>query len=443
MRLPGRYGASSSFATTPSLLCSHRSASRRGAHERRSAHRRRDERLERRATLRERPRPSAPRPRARAGRRRRSAPASARASRSIREAAGWIRFGSASKSCSPVRAVDHDLAVEHVAAGREAQLREVALERACRRATGSRPRSRPRTRSRGSRRTSARRRPLLALRQLPRASARAAAGSAARAAASSTGTLVCEPSCRATTAPTTSAAPTAWSVPSDSPSSSAARPTPTTVSKVERMLAVPGPTRGSASRNEAIGTTVQMTASRPIATQPPDCSAVVSMLPVAAPKLIVPMPAPGRHQRREEQPVDARDEAVGEQHVGRVGDGRRPREHQARAAEGAELRAAEDERGAGDRHRQRDGAAAVGPFTAERDGCGDDEHRVGREQHRDERGVEPLERGEVEARLAGVGDGAEQQRGERDPQRRERGTAPGRRAPRAGPRPAGSAPRAA
>ena len=37
---------------------------------------------------------------------------------------------------APSVAVDHDLAVEHVAAGRERELREVARRAACRRATG-------------------------------------------------------------------------------------------------------------------------------------------------------------------------------------------------------------------------------------------------------------------------------------------------------------------
>ena len=45
---------------------------------------------------------------------------SSRASRSIRDAAGWIRCCSAPNASPPSVAVDHDLAVEHVATGREA-----------------------------------------------------------------------------------------------------------------------------------------------------------------------------------------------------------------------------------------------------------------------------------------------------------------------------------
>ena len=77
----------------------------------------------------------------------------------------------------------HDLAVEHVAAGGELQLGEVAGERACRCATAGRRRRRRRRRSRGSRPTWARR-PSRRRSAAPWRSGRAGAGPAGRAAAS-------------------------------------------------------------------------------------------------------------------------------------------------------------------------------------------------------------------------------------------------------------------
>lgn len=58
------------------------------------------------------------------------------------------------------------------------------------------------------------------------------------------------------------------------------------------MLAVPGPTRGSASRNEAIGTTVATSASAMIAATPEGSSAEVASAPAEPPKLSVPSAAP-------------------------------------------------------------------------------------------------------------------------------------------------------
>lgn len=55
---------------------------------------------------------------------------------------------------------------------------------------------------------------------------------------------------------------------------------------------MPGPTRGSANRNDAIGTTVQTRASAAIETQPDGASAAVVIDDVDAPNVTVPIAAP-------------------------------------------------------------------------------------------------------------------------------------------------------
>ena len=91
-----------------------------------------------------------------AGRRRRSGPGSPRASRAIRDAAGWMRCCSRPNSSAPPSPAITISPSSDVAAGREGRARGSSAPAACRRATGSSRRRRRRTRSRGSRRACAR-----------------------------------------------------------------------------------------------------------------------------------------------------------------------------------------------------------------------------------------------------------------------------------------------
>ena len=159
---------------------------------------------------------------------------------------------------------------------------------------------------------------------------------------------------------------------------------------VERMLAVPGPMRGSASMKAVIGTTVQTTASvgdrrparwRAARRLAPPATPVSSRCAIAAPVIT---------SARQQQAVDPPREAVREDHVGRVGDDRAGGEQQARAVERADARAAEDEHGPAERDRSARRAPAVGALTAEDDRSRDDDAGIGRHQQRDERGVEAL-----------------------------------------------------
>ena len=126
-RSPGRYGASRRLAMTPSAVASH-SRARPGS---------------RLVSTGSWP-PASSRSRARrsangasssdvSSRASRSKGAKAagisRARRSTREAAGWRRCWRSPNSSPPAVAGDHDLAVEHVAPGRERELGEVALQR--------------------------------------------------------------------------------------------------------------------------------------------------------------------------------------------------------------------------------------------------------------------------------------------------------------------------
>ena len=102
-----------------------------------------------------------PRRRARAGPRRRTTPATRSASIFTRDAAGWIRSRSASKSSAPSRAIttspSSDAALGQRGAQRVGELGEVAVERLEVAATACRSRRRRGRPARGSRPTSARR----------------------------------------------------------------------------------------------------------------------------------------------------------------------------------------------------------------------------------------------------------------------------------------------
>ena len=156
VRSPGRYGASSSFAITPSAPCSHSCAPSGSTDGRRQVDRLVDERLQRAR--------------------------GARACGSVEQHLVAVgehvegdearrrllgehldpRLGRVDALAERVEVLaavlveQDDLAVEHVAAGRERELGEVARAAACRCATAGRRRRRRRTRSSGSRPTWAR-----------------------------------------------------------------------------------------------------------------------------------------------------------------------------------------------------------------------------------------------------------------------------------------------
>ena len=250
------------------------------------------------------------------------------------------------------------------------------------------------------------------------------------------------------TADSTPSAPTSCSGPSSSPKTRNASSSVTGGSTVARIDAVVGPTRRRPAKKRLTAAKVQTTAMHADPAPAGGRQAVGVEVADQRGRRHECHRGAGAHERREQLRAEARHGALADEDVRRVDDSRAQPERDAERVERAGAGARDDKREAAEGQRQRGHLAAVELLAAERD-RGDRDHRRERvEDERQQRRVDPLERGEEAARLERVADAAEREsdadrRGAR--RRAARGASAARRAraPRTAPPPSGSARRAA
>ena len=210
----------------------------------------------------------------------------------------------------------------------------------------------------------------------------------------------------------TSAPPASWASPSDSPKATKASATVTTGSSVDRIDAAVGPTRRSPAKNSPIAPTVETTARPPSQAKPERLTRRRIEVAAGEPGERQRRGRARAHQRAQRERRDPAGDALRAEHVRAVDDRRRQPEQRPDHVELARrAREHEDEAAAGERDGDR--GPATRALASERDGGDGHDHREDVDEQRQQRGVEPLERGEVAAGLRAVANGAERE-GEAD-----------------------------
>ena len=120
--------------------------------------------------------------------------------------------------------------------------------------------------------------------------------------------------------------------------------------------------------------------------------------------------------RCEHQRLRRAQQAVGDEHVGRIDDRGRERERDPDRVERAADAAGEREQHAGERDDERRRTPLRRTLASEQHGSGDDDRRIAAHQERGERDVDPLERGEEEPGLETVEGQSQKERRQQDAQ---------------------------
>ncbi len=169
------------------------------------------------------------------------------------------------------------------------------------------------------------------------------------------------------------------------------------------------PTRSMPSMNATTASTVENSAIAPIQIQPPAGNA--SAPPISA-RDEERRRGAGGDERAEQERVDPRDDALGDEDVDRVRRARAERQRDAGRLEAAGPAAEQHERGA--RAGEQEGERLPGRdvLAAQRDGPAEHERGIGVEQQRRQRHVDVAQRREEQAGLGGVADRAEPEGGE-------------------------------